>query len=91
LKTCCRLIKGVAAISSNGGSAISRVRGSRRLIMVAGELIVVGRMIIGIADNEHDLGQRVRANCEVVQLTSGLWAFSQSVPRMMSWVPIAVT
>jgi len=47
-------MKGAAAISSRGGSASSKVRGSRRLIMVAGELIVVGRMIIGVADNEHD-------------------------------------
>ena len=47
-------MNGVAAISSNGGSASSEVRGSRRLIMVAGELIIVGRMIIGVADNEHD-------------------------------------
>jgi hypothetical protein len=59
--------------------------------MVAGELIIVGHMIIGVVDSEHDQGQRVRASCKVVQLTSGLWAFSQSVPRIISWVPMAVT
>ena len=47
-------MNGAAAISSNGGSASFKVRGSRRLIMVAGELIIVGHMIIGVADNEHD-------------------------------------
>ena len=39
----------------------------------------------------QDGGHCVKARREVVQLSSGLWAFSQLVPRIRSCVPTAVT
>ena len=36
-------------------------------------------------------GQQENDNLELVQSNSGLWAFSQSVPRIISWVPTFVT
>jgi hypothetical protein len=48
--------------------------------------IVRGRVV-----RAHVGGHRVNARAECVQSSSGLWALSQSVPRMTSWVPTAVT
>jgi hypothetical protein len=39
----------------------------------------------------HVFGHCVKASCEVVQLTSRLCANNQSVPRIILWVPMAVT
>ena len=40
---------------------------------------------------EQEGGQRVKAIREEDQLSSGLWALSQSVPRMRLCVPTVVT
>jgi hypothetical protein len=41
-------------------------------------------------DKVQEAGQCVNVICDVVQLMSGLWALSQSVPRIMSWSPMVV-
>ena len=48
-------------------------------------------MTSGREDWEQEEGQRVKAMCEVDQLSLGLWALSQSVPRMRLCVPMVVT
>ena len=50
-----------------------------------------GSIIIGDLLTLQVLGQRVRARRGFAQSTSGLWARSQSVPKMMSWSPSDVT
>jgi len=84
-------MKGTAAMSLSAGSMSSGVHGSKMLIIIVGCVVVVGCIMSGHSERVHVLGQCVKASWEVVQLTSGLWALSQSVPRMMSWSSIAVT
>jgi hypothetical protein len=62
-----------------------------RLMTVAREALLFGSSTKGRFDKVQDCGQRVNANCGFAQFTSGLWAYSQSVPKMMSWSPRDVT
>ena len=39
----------------------------------------------------QEVGQQEKVIWEFVQLNSGLWAFSQSVPSIISWVAREVT
>ena len=50
-----------------------------------------GSIIIGNLLIRQVSGQRVRARRGFAQSTSGLWARSQSVPKIMSWSPNDVT
>ena len=45
----------------------------------------------GLWVRAQEVGQRENMIWEFVQLSSGLWAFSQSVPSIMSWVAREVT
>ena len=45
----------------------------------------------GFLDKMQDGGQHEKVSWKVVQLSSGLWAFSQSVPSMISCVAREVT
>ena len=65
--------------------------GSTELIKTEGSFEGGGWMTSGREDWEQEEGQRVKAMREVDQSSSGLWALSQSVPRMMSCVPTVVT
>jgi hypothetical protein len=76
-------MNGMAAIVLYVGSG-GIVYGSRVLMTVAGCVVVIGRMINGHSERVQVLGHRVNASCDVVQLTSGLWALSQSVPKVIS-------
>jgi hypothetical protein len=68
-----------------------RGQGSRELMYIAGfEDRVVVRVMLG-DDKLQEGGQQEKRRREVVRSSSGLWAFSQSVPRMISWVPTFVT
>ena len=49
------------------------------------------RIVNGLVVKVQDGGQREKVICEVVQSSSGLWAFNQSVPRIMSCVAREVT
>jgi hypothetical protein len=51
----------------------------------------VGWITRGLEDWRQDGGQRVNARREDVQSNSGLCAFSQSVPNIMSFVATEVT
>jgi hypothetical protein len=90
LNTWCYMMNGTAAILSSDGSMRSGIYDSRVLIMVTEFVDKSGRTISGVSDSEQVRRQRENVRCEVVQLTSGLCAFNQSVPRIMSWVLIAV-
>jgi hypothetical protein len=68
-------MNGMAAIVSYVGSD-EVVYGSRVLITVAGCMVVIGRMTRGCFERVQVLGHCVNASCDVVQLTSGLWALS---------------
>jgi hypothetical protein len=83
LNSCCIAINGIAAIVSYMGSG-GVIYGSRVLITVAGCMVMIGRMTRGCSERVQVLGHHVNARCDVVQLTSGLWALSQSVPKIMS-------
>ena len=50
-----------------------------------------GWMTRGLEDRVQDEGQRVKARREEVQSNSGLCAFSQSVPNIISCVATEVT
>jgi hypothetical protein len=65
--------------------------GLRRLMYMAGLVVLEVWMVSGLTDRAQDVGQRVNARVEHVQSSSGLWALSQSVPSMTSWVPTTVT
>jgi hypothetical protein len=79
------------SIGSKGGKVRGGGgQGSKELMYIAGfEDRVVVRVIVG-DDKLQEGGQREKRRREVVQSSSGLWAFSQSVPRMISWVPTSV-
>ena len=83
LNSCCIAMNGMAAIVSYVGSG-GVVYGSRVLMTVAGCMVVIGRITRGRSERVQVLGHRVNASCDIVQLTSGLWALSQSVPKMIS-------
>ena len=61
--------------------------------LITGKLVVrcFGSITRGCRDNVHDFGHLVNASCGLAQSTSGLWACSQSVPKITSWSPKAVT
>ena len=65
--------------------------GSRKLIYIEGVFEVAGWTIRAFVDKVQDGGHRVKARQEEVQSSSGLWALSQSVPRIISWGPTLVT
>lgn len=50
-----------------------------------------GWMTRGLEDSVQDGGQRVKARRDAVQSNSGLCAFSQSVPNIISCVATEVT
>ena len=52
--------------------------------------LLTGCAMISFAESLQLLGHLVNLSLEVLQSTSGLWAFSQSVPKMMLWSPIVV-
>ena len=83
MNSCCIAINGMAASVSYVGSG-GVVYGSRVLITIAGCMVVIGCMTRGCSERVQVLGHHVNASCDVVQLTSGLWALSQSVPKIMS-------
>jgi hypothetical protein len=62
----------------------SVVYGSRVLMTVAGCIVIIGHMIRGRLERVQVFGHCVNARCDMVQLTSGLWALSQSVSKMIS-------
>ena len=61
--------------------------------LITGKLVVrcFGSITRGCRDSVHDFGHLVNASCGLAQSTSGLWACSQSVPKITSWSPKAVT
>ena len=65
--------------------------GSRRLMYIAGEVVGGDWTTSLFVDRVQVFGHRVKASFEFVQSSSGLWALSQSVPRMTSWVLMDVT
>jgi hypothetical protein len=83
LNSCCIAINGMAAIVLYVGSG-GVMYGSSVLMMVAGCMVVIGRITRGRSERVQVLGHCVNASCDIVQLTSGLWALSQSVPKMIS-------
>ena len=83
LNSCCMAINGIVAITSYVGSS-GITYGSRVLMTVAGCMVMISCMIRGCSERVQVLGHCVNASCDVVQLTSGLWALSQSVPKMIS-------
>lgn len=91
LNNWCCVIKAETAKMLSGSSGASGGCGSILLIKATGFFDARGWTISGRSDRVHVFGHRVKASCEVVQLTSGLCANNQSVPRIMSWVPMAVT
>ena len=60
------------------------VYSSRVLITVAGCMVVIGHMIRGRSERMQVFGYHIKVRCVMVQLTSELWALSQSVPKMIS-------
>ena len=83
LNSCCMAINGIAASVSYIGSG-GVVYGSRVLMTVAGCMVVMGHIIRGHSERVQVFGHHVNVRCDMVQLTSGLWALSQSVPKMIS-------
>jgi hypothetical protein len=78
--------------SMNSSSCgLSSLVGSRELMIAPVEVIFCGCKTRGLQDKVQDGRQHVNASRSMAQSTSGLWALSQSVPRMISWSPRAVT
>jgi hypothetical protein len=67
------------------------VYGSKMLITVAGCMVIIGCIIRGCSERVQDLGQHIKVRCNIVQLTLGLCALCQSVPRMILWSPMVMT
>ena len=65
--------------------------GRRQLITIRGEGEEGAEREKGVVETRQDRGQQVKVRQEEDQLSSGLWALSQSMPRIMSCVPIEVT
>ena len=82
LNSCCIAINGIMAIVLYMGSS-GVVYGSRVLMTVAGCMVMIGHMIRGRSKRVQVFGHCMNARCDMVQLTSGLWALSQSVPKMI--------
>ena len=75
-------------VSSRRGSSIP---GCSALIVVVRVCIFLDIITSGLVDSVQLSGQRVNTICGKAQSTSGLWACSQSVPRIISWSPSVVT
>jgi hypothetical protein len=82
LNNCCIAMNGIAASVSYVRSD-GVVYGSRVLITMAGCMVMIGCMIRGHSERVQVFGHCMKVRCDMVQLTSGLWALSQSVPRMI--------
>ena len=83
-------INGMMARVSYAGSG-GIVNGSKVLMTVAGCMVMIGLMISSRSERVQVFGHCMNARCDMVQFTSGLWALSQSVLRMMLWSPMVIT
>jgi hypothetical protein len=80
-----------AANCSYTGDGLCSGAGSRELIYTVGVSFVDVWIMSGHVDKIQVVEHRVNARRKLVQSSSGLWALSQSVPRIISWVPTEVT
>ena len=60
------------------------------LMCVGMSLLLTGCVVISFAESLQVLGHLVNLSLEAFQSTLGLWAYSQSVPRMMLQLPMVV-